>query len=90
MSQDGEEKKFATIVDLIVESWRLNRFTKNLADNIDSPKVKKKSVNQIKRFEQYFQAALDAYNLNVVDFTGEKYDPGLPILPINLGDFMMN
>lgn len=86
MNQDGEEK-FNTLVDLIVESWRFNRFAQNFVENTDDPKFQKRAFNQIKRLENSVQSALEAYNLNVVNFTGEKYEPGLPILPINLGDF---
>ena len=86
MNQDGEEK-FNSLVDLIVESWRFNRFAQNFVENTDDPKFQKRGFNQIKRLENSVQSALEAYNLNVVNFTGEKYEPGLPILPINLGDF---
>ena len=86
MNQDGEEK-FNSLVDLIVESWRFNRFAQNFVENTDDPKFQKRAFNQIKRLEKSVQSALEAYNLNVVNFTGEKYEPGLPILPINLGDF---
>ena len=86
MNQDGEEK-FNSLVDLIIESWRFNRFAQNFVENTDDPKFQKRAFNQIKRLENSVQSALEAYNLNVVNFTGEKYEPGLPILPINLGDF---
>ncbi len=85
--QDAEEKKFNSVVDLIVESWRLNRFTKNLADYTNDPKIQKRAFNQINRFEKCIQTALDTHNLNIIDFTGTPYETGLPILPINLGDF---
>lgn len=85
--QDAEEKKFNSVVDLIVESWRLNRFTKNLADHTNDPKIQKRAFNQINRFEKCIQTALDTHNLNIIDFTGTPYETGLPILPINLGDF---
>lgn len=85
-----ENEKFQSVVDLIVESWRLNRFIKNLAERIADPKVQKKSFNQVARFEKHLQSTLDAMNLSVIDFTGEDFEDGLPILPINLGDFNAN
>ena len=87
MNKDAEEKKFDSIVDLIGESWRLNRFTKNLAEKTDNPKIQKRAFNQINRFEKCIQSALETHNLNIIDFTGAPYETGLPILPINLGDF---
>ena len=82
-----EEKNFESIIDLIIESWRLNRFTKNLAEKINDNKIQKKSVNQITRFEKHFNATLETLNLKVLDFTGQIFETGLPILPINLEDF---
>jgi len=87
LNNDAEEKKFNSVVDLIVESWRLNRFTKNLAEKTDNPKIQKRAFNQINRFEKCIQSALETHNLNLIDFTGTPYETGLPILPINLGDF---
>lgn len=39
---------------------------------------------------KHLQATLDALNLQIIDFTGEEFEAGLPILPINLGDFCAN
>ena len=44
-------------------------------------------IPTIRNFKKEPSTKLNALNLNVVNFTGEKYEPGLPILPINLGDF---
>ena len=39
---------------------------------------------------KHLQATFDALNLQIIDFTGEEFEAGLPILPINLGDFYAN
>ena len=90
MEMNIDTEKFQSVVDLIVESWRLNRHIKNLAERIADPKIQKKSFNQVARFEKHLNSTLDALNLSVIDFTGEEFEDGLPILPINLGDFDAN
>lgn len=72
-----DDKKFSAVIDLIVESWRLNRYTKNLAERINDAKVQKKSLNQVARFDKHLQAALDVLNLNVLDFTGKDFEVGI-------------
>lgn len=61
-----------------------------MAERIADPKIQKKSFNQVARFEKHLNSTLDALNLSVIDFTGEEFEDGLPILPINLGDFDAN
>lgn len=79
-------EKFSAIVDLLAESWRLNRFTKNLS-HLENEKLQKKILNQVARFDKHFQAASAGLGLEVLDFTGVEFEPGLPITPINLADF---
>ena len=47
-------------------------------------------IYQVVRFDKHLQTTLDALNLQILDFTGEEFEAGLPILPINLGDFCAN
>lgn len=82
-----EGEKFQSVVNLIVEGWRFNRYAKNLSERIADAKVQKKFFNQIARFEKNLQTTLSSLNLSILDFTGEDFEDGLPILPINLGDF---
>ena len=60
---------------------------KNLSERIADAKVQKKSFNQVARFDKHLQASLNVLNLSIVDFTGAEFEVGLPIIPINLGDF---
>ena len=83
---ESNEKSFNAVVDLLTESWRLNRFTKNLAKHADA-KLQKKISNQVARFDKHFLAATEIFGIEVLDFTGKDFEEGLPIMPINLDDF---
>ena len=84
-----DEKKFSVVIDLFTESWRLNQFTKKLLQTADA-KFQRKISNQVARFDKHFLAAAESLGLEVLDFTGEEFETGLPIIPINLSDFAAN
>ena len=83
---DFDEKKFSAVVDLLTESWRLNRFTEKLSHVADD-KLRKKISNAVTRFDKHFQTTAEVFGLEVLDFTGTEFETGLPLLPINLADF---
>lgn len=83
-------KNFNAIVDLLTESWRLSQATRKLAIKLADDKIKKKTLNQVSRFDKHFQAATEEFGLEVLDFTGAEFETGLPISPINLDDFAAN
>ena len=83
-------EKLDVVVDLLTESWRLNHFTKNLSHHAADSNFKKKILNQVARFDKHFSAATAEFGLEVWDFTGEEFETGLPITPINLDDFAAN
>lgn len=82
-----DDKKFKAVTDLLIESWRLNQFTKKLAARLADEKVQRKALNQVTRFDKHFQAVTAEFGLEVLDFTGAEFETGLPISPINLADF---
>ena len=49
-------KKFFAVIDLLTESWRLNQFTKKLAQ-VGDAKLQRKISNQVARFDKHFLAA---------------------------------
>lgn len=82
-----DDKKFKAVIDLLIESWRLNQFTKKLAARLADEKVQRKALNQVARFDKHFQTVTAELGLEVLDFTGAEFETGLPISPINLADF---
>lgn len=80
------DEKLSATADLLAEGWRLNHFTKKLADVADD-NLRKKISNAVTRFDKKLSTAANIFGLEVVDFTGKEFDTGLPIAPINLADF---
>lgn len=81
------KKNFDAVVELIAEGWRMNQFTKNFTARIADDKLRKKFSNQIARFDKKFSSTAETFGLELVDFTGEEFESGLPVTPINLADF---
>lgn len=54
---------------------------------VGDAKFQRKIFKQVVRFDKYFLAATEIFGVEVLDFTGEEFETGLPIMPINLSDF---
>ena len=85
MNRVFDDEKFAALVELLAEGWRMNRFMKSLT--VADDKLGKKFSNQVARFDKKLSATTETFGLEIVDFTGEEFESGLPIAPINLADF---
>jgi len=60
------------LVDLAVEVWRMNSRIKKIG--LDIPDIQKKGLeSSIQKFTNY----LSRYDIEIVDYTGEKYNEGL-------------
>lgn len=78
---------YGDIADYVFESWRLRQYTADLVGKVINSQIQKRGFNQIRRFDKHSTAALEKLGVEVLDFTGEKFDTGLPVYPINLDDF---
>ena len=85
--QTYKENLIQGIVEMVNESWRLYRYTSNLVSMIADAKMQKKGQNQITRFYKHMNSAMEKMGIEIVDMTGMVYETGLPVYPINLGDF---
>lgn len=81
------KKNFDAVVELIAEGWRMSQFTKNFTARIADDKLRKKFSNQIARFDKKLSSTAETFGLEILDFTGEEFESGLPVTPINLADF---
>lgn len=85
---DLEEKDIMNgILEMLTESWRLYHYTDDLVQRLVDVRMKKRGQNQIARFEKRMNAAMDKFQLELVDFAGQDYVTELPVRPINLDDF---
>ena len=84
---DLRDEEVQGLISMITESYRMREFTGDLVSRISDPKINRKGINQVSRFDKFFFNGLDKLGMQILNFTGSKYDTGLPITPINLEDF---
>ena len=84
---DLRDEEVQGLISMITEAYRMREFTGDLVSRISDPKINRKGINQVSRFDKFFFNGLDKLGMQILNFTGSKYDTGLPITPINLEDF---
>ena len=76
----------AALVELASESWRFHQVMQQSIGAMD-PFDAQRLANHYAWYERIVQNVLDEAHLRVVDLTGERYDIGMAITPLNLEDF---
>ena len=74
------------IISMTVESWRLVKVLERLLNSVDA-KEQQRYQGKIRWFVKKTDEALKSAGLNMVNYEGRPYDPGIPATPINLEDF---
>ena len=74
------------IISMTTESWRLVKVLERLLNSIEV-KEQQRYQGKIRWFVKKTDEALKSAGLNLVNYEGRPYDPGIPATPINLEDF---
>lgn len=74
------------LVELASESWRFHQVMQRSMKSM-SPFDAQRLSNHYAWYERIVQEVLDEADLHVVDLTGEPYDVGMAVTPLNLEDF---
>ncbi len=74
-------------VHLATEAYRMRSFAKGIAERSEDPRLAKRASNAVTRFDKHFVENLRKLGLELLDFTGQDYEMGLPVQPVNLQDF---
>lgn len=76
----------SALVELASESWRFHQIMQRSIGKMD-PFDAQRLANHYAWYQRIVQSVLDEAGLHVVDLTGERYDVGMAITPLNLEDF---
>ena len=74
------------MVDFASENWKLNQMVERYVLGMD-PMDADRFLNQFAWYQRKAQAVLDEAGLSIVDLTGQAYNTGLAVTPLNLEDF---
>ena len=80
------ERLIESITDIAVETYRLRGvFMRAIREA--GPDEQKKYTSRFSWFEKKVLRAMEEADIRLVDLTGQRYDPGMPVTPLNIDDF---
>ena len=74
------------LADLATEAWRFGKVAMRSAEEMDVMDADR-FLNQYDWFARKIQAVMEEAGLWTVDLTGQLYEPGMAVTPLNLEDF---
>ena len=82
-----EEKASQAMVDFASETWRFQQALTSCLGAMD-PVDADRLTNQWLWYMRKAQAVMDEAHLKIVDVTGQSFDVGMAVTPLNLEDFL--
>jgi hypothetical protein len=76
----------ASLIELAVEGWRFARVFARALGKLDAGEANR-YANQLRYFCRKIEASLVPYGLVLVNIEGHKFDTGMAVSAVNLGDF---
>ncbi len=76
----------ASLIDIVVESWRLTRSFTRLLTKLDASEAARYQ-SQLRFYLKRLDGALAAAGLKIADLEGQPYDAGMAATPLNIADF---
>ena len=86
ISQEQFDALRNSVITMATESWRLFKVLERLMSSLDV-KEQQRYQSKIRWFVKKTEESLKTAGLNIVNYEGRPYDPGIPASPINLEDF---
>ena len=74
------------MIDFAAENWKLTQAVERSVPGMD-PMDAERFLNQFGWYQRKARAMLEEAGLSVVDPTGQAYQPGMAVSPLNLEDF---
>ena len=75
-----------SLLSIAAESYRVKQVFSKVLGKIPEDE-QKRYVSQFAWFEKKVNSALEKAGYHIVDITGQPYDPGMAVTPLNLDDF---
>ena len=85
-SESQEDVLEASLIDVVVESWRLTRSFTRLLTKLDASEAVRYQ-SQLRFYLKRLDGALAAAGLKIADLEGQPYDAGMAATPLNIADF---
>ena len=83
---DTNEKLTSSLISIASELFRFQQVFSKAISKLELDEQSKYS-SQFAWFSKKVLKAIDEANLRIVDVTGQPYDPGMAVTPLNIEDF---
>ena len=74
------------LIDFALESWRFAKTFERVVKKLDVGQTAR-FTNQCNYFLKRIKDGLEKANLRLVDASGQTYEPGMAVTPLNIEDF---
>ena len=85
-SENNEQRIVQSLIEVAVESWRFSRLFARVLRKLDAGESGR-YLNQLRYFQKKIEENLDSNGLKLVNVEGQRYDVGMAVSALNLGDF---
>lgn len=85
----NEEKLIQALSSIAIEEYRLGSVLEAIFGKL-SLDDKQRYMSQFSWHSKRVKRILDSVDISIIDFSGQTFDPGLPIIPINIDEFEKN
>jgi hypothetical protein len=90
VSQESEKQQGpnfeAILIDIALDNWRFAKVFERILEKLDAGQGAR-FANQCNYFLKRLKEGLEKANLRIVDVSGQAFDPGLAVTPLNIEDF---
>ena len=84
--QDQNDLLINSIIDISNEAFRFKRVFLRAISKLDS-EAQNKYASQFAWFTKRVDKAVENAGLRIIDLTGQVFDPGMAVTPLNIEDF---
>lgn len=90
-SQEGlignQDKTLEALIEIVIGEYRFRSSIEKVVNDIEDIQQRKKIQSQYGWLRKTISKAADLASLSIVDLTGQDYDAGMAVTPLNLEDF---
>ncbi len=87
MDTDRSETLKQSIINIAQEAFRFKNVFQNILNTKIDPFERRRYFSQFSWFFKKVEEALETAGMKIVDLTGEPYDIGMAVTPLNIADF---
>lgn len=85
----SQNEMLEALIEIVLGEYRFRASLQRIVSGIDDIHQKKRIQSQYGWLEKTIAKASMIANISIVDLTGEDYDPGMAITPLNIEDFSL-